>query len=228
MAVSRPIVQAWHASVALAVLLGLAVQLWVTIRLSAAPSGHAVGTLAGAPLAQRILRVLSFFTVQSNILSGITSAQLARDPQRSGWLWRAVRLASLFGIAVTGIVYSTVLARIHQPLGWQETLVNDLFHYVVPVLMIAGWLLFGPRPRIRLSTIGLALLWPLAWVVYTLAHGHVSHWYPYPFIDAATHGYAVVLRNSLLVLAVFAAVTALLWFGDRRLPDSSPQADRVD
>lgn len=212
----------WNATIAVGVIVGLVVQLWVTIRVAATPPGHAVGTLVGAPLPQRILRVLSFFTVQSNVLAGVTAVQLARDPARDGPCWRAVRLAALFGIAVTGIVYSTVLARVHQPHGWQETFVNNVFHYAVPVLMVFGWLLFGPRRRISRSTVGLALLWPVGWVLYTLVHGRITSWYPYPFVDVNTHGYAVVLRNGAAVVVVLAVVTSLFWLGDRLLPTRLP------
>jgi hypothetical protein len=31
--------------------------------------------------------------------------------------------------------------------------------------------------------------WPLLWIVYTFAHGAATGWYPYPFLDAHTHGY---------------------------------------
>lgn len=211
--------------IALSVLAALLVQLWIAERVSATPPAHAVGTLAGAPLAERILRVLSFFTVQSNILCGITAAQLARDPARGGSSWRPVRLAALFGITVTGIVYTTVLARVHQPHGAQETFTNDVFHYLVPVMVVLGWLLFGPRPRIEARTVGLAVLWPVAWVVYTLIHGAISRWYPYPFVDVLTHGYLRVAVNGLLVVIVLLAVTSLFWLGDRRLPASEHVAE---
>lgn len=211
------VARGWNATIAVAVLVALLVQLWIAVRVSATPSAHAVGTLAGAPLANRILRVLSFFTVQSNILSGVTSAQLARDPARDGRVWRAVRLASLFGIAVTGIVYAKVLAKVHEPQGWQETFTNDVFHYVVPCMMVVGWMLFGPRPRITGETIALAMLWPVAWVVYTLIHGASTSWYPYPFMDVSSHGYALVLANAVLVLVVLLVVIALFWLGDRCL-----------
>ena len=82
-----------------------------------------------------------------------------------------MRLASLFGSTVTGIVYSTVLAKVHEPHGWQETSTNNVFHYVVPIMMALGWLLFGPRPRIEVRTIALAMLWPVAWIVYILIYG---------------------------------------------------------
>lgn len=100
---SRP-VRGWNSLIALLVAAAIVVQLWIAVRVSATPPGHAVGTLAGTPTANRVLRVLSFFTIESNILSGVTSAQLARNPNRDGPVWRAVRLASLFGSTVTGIV----------------------------------------------------------------------------------------------------------------------------
>jgi len=208
--------RAWHGAIALAVLFGLVLQVAITVRAPATPPAHAVGTLAGAPLITRLVRVLSFFTVQSNVLSLIVSMQLARDSQRDGRAWRAVRLAALVGITVTGIVYSTVLARIHEPKGWEQTVNNAIFHYVVPVLMVVGWLLFGPRPRIDRATIAAAAVWPVAWLAYTLIHGAVSKWYPYPFVDAATHGYGRVLVNIVGVLIVFVLAAAAFGLGDRR------------
>ena len=210
----------WNATIAVVMLAALLLQLWIAVRVSANPPAHAVGTLAGAPVANRVLRVLSFFTVQSNIISGVVSAQLACNPDRDGRSWRAVRLASLFGITVTGIVYATVLAKVHEPKGWQETFTNDVFHYIVPIMMVVGWVLFGPRPRIEVRTIGLAILWPVVWVVYTLTHGAITSWYPYPFVDVHTHGYALVFVNAFLVVVVLLVVTAVFWIGDRHLPPS--------
>jgi hypothetical protein len=208
----------WHAAIALAVLVGLVLQVVITVRAPSTPPGHAVGTLAGAPLLTRLVRVASFFTVQSNVLCGIVSAQLARQPDRDGRWWRGLRLAALVGITVTGVVYSTVLARIHEPIGWEQTLNNVIFHYAVPIAVFAGWLLLGPRPRIDRRSIAYAGAWPVAWLAYTLGHGELSDWYPYPFVDAATSGYGRVFVNVLGVLLVFLAAAGAYRFGDRRLP----------
>lgn len=218
----------WNAVIALLVVAALLVQISIAVGVGALPSAHAVGTLAGTPMANRVLRVLSFFTIQSNILSGVTSAQLARDPGRDGRdgrVWRAVRLASLFGITVTGIVYATVLAKVHEPHGWQETSTNIVFHYVVPIMMVVGWLLFGPRPRIDRGTIWRAMLWPAVWVVYILIYGALTEWYPYPFLDVITQGYGKVVVNAVAVLAVLLAVTGLYWLGDLRLPTTGGSSD---
>jgi uncharacterized membrane protein len=211
------IARGWHGLTAVLVLAGLVVQCVIAIRVAGSPPAHAVGTLAGAALPVRLLRVFSFFTIQSNVLVGLTTAQLALRPDRDGRVWRVLRLDGLVGIAVTGIVYSTVLARIHEPKGWEQVSTNFVFHYAVPALAVLGWLLFGPRPRIDARVVAWSLVWPLAWFAYTLVHGRVSKWYPYPFVDVATHGYARVVVNALLVTVVLAAVSAVYAFGDRRL-----------
>ena len=157
----------------------------------------------------------------------MVSLQLALRPDRDGPAWRVVRLAALFGITVTGIVYSTVLAKIHQPRAGAETFVNTLVHYIVPVLMVVGWLAFGPRPRVGWRTVGYSLLFPVGYLAYTLIRGAVWHWYPYPFLDAATHGYARVVVNSIAVTAVFAVIAVIIRYGDRALPTAPNRPDAL-
>jgi hypothetical protein len=127
------------------------------------------------------------------------------------------RIASLFGITVTGIVYATVLAKVHEPHGWQETSTNIAFHYIVPIMMLLGWLVFGPRRRIDGRTIALSILWPIAWTCYIVIYGRITKWYPYPFVDVTTHGYGRVALNAGAVVAVLLMVTSLYWLGDRYL-----------
>ena len=208
----------WHATIAVLVFGAVAVQIVIAVRASGTPPDVTAGGLRGSSLPGRIIRVLSFFTIQSNLLCGIVSGQLAARPDRDGPAWRPLRLAALFGITVTGIVYSTVLAAIHEPNGTAETAVNAVVHYIVPIMMIVGWLALGPRPRIDRSTVLLSLLFPVLWMACTLVRGAIWKWYPYPFLDVASHGYARVAVNALLVTVVFGAVASLFAFGDRRLP----------
>ena len=219
-----------HALTAALILAALIVQCVLAIRASSTPPGHAIGTLAGARVGGRLLRVASFFTIQSNVLVAATSALLAVNPAHDGRIWRILRVDALVGITVTGIVYSTVLSRIHEPKGWEQTTTNAAFHYSAPLLAVIGWLLFGPRPRIDRSTVAWSLVWPVLWFGYTLVHGAISGWYPYPFVSVTDHGYGRVLLNALAVTVVLGASAAVFAFGDRKLrptphpigPESSP------
>nr|WP_246401894.1 Pr6Pr family membrane protein [Jiangella mangrovi] len=168
--------------------------------------------------ARRVVNFFSFFTVQSNILLGIGAAILVRNPQADGRAFRVLRIAGLIGITVTGIVYVTLLRDLVDLEGIRAV-TNVGFHYLAPVLGFFGWLLFGPWRRLDLRTVVLSLIWPVAWLVYTLIRGEVIDWYPYPFIDVTEHGYGRVLLNSAGITLIFLALGWLFLFGDRRLGD---------
>jgi hypothetical protein len=169
------------------------------------------------PAPTRVLRFLSYFTIQSNLLVAVTSAMLALSPHRDGTLFRVLRLDALFGITVTLVTYTVLLAPQHDPHGISAW-TNAGLHYVTPGLAIGGWLLFGPRPRIDEGTLLLALIWPAVYVGYTLLHGAASDWYPYPFVDAAQLGYLTVLRNGVGMVVLMAGVATGYRIGDHRLP----------
>jgi hypothetical protein len=205
---------------------GTASQIWnavlaVLVTVAIVVQAVLVSRLHGVPAGTRFIRLFSYFTIQSNLLVGVAAATLAASPVRDGPVWRVLRLDALVGISVTGVVYSTVLRGVTSLHGWAVA-TDAVFHYVVPLMAVLGWLAFGPRPRADRRTVAWSLAWPVAWLGYTLLHGHVSGWYPYPFIDVTVHGYAVVAVNSLLVTVVLAVMAAAFWLGDAYLPGGRP------
>jgi hypothetical protein len=178
---------------------------------------------ASLGVVERIVRFFSYFTIQSNLLVLAGVLPLVRNPEHDGALWRVIRLASLLGITITGIVYAVVLAPLYDPEGvnWWTNLGE---HYVSPVMTVLGWLLFGPRPRISGAVVGRALLWPVVWIAWILAQGTVTGWYPYDFMDVAAHGYAIALRNLAFVFLLALAFLLLFRFVDRRLPATGAAA----
>ena len=201
---SRTAARFWHGSLALVVLASLIIQ----IVLSAQGDGGA-GT--------RFVRLFSYFTIQSNILLLAGLATLAVDPGRDGRLWRIIRLDAMLGIVITGLVYATVLAGTDHPTGagWWS---NLGFHYLAPWWALLGWLIFGPRPRVDRHTLAWAVVWPVLWIGYTLIHGAVTGWYPYPFVSVADLGYLVAVRNLVLVVLVAVVFAVGLRLLDQRLP----------
>lgn len=179
-----------------------------------APEGTGVG------LATRLVRLFSYFTIQSNLLILVVLITLALHPRRDGRLWRILRLDALLGIVITGLVYALVLSKEVHPVGL-AAVANTGLHYVAPWASLAGWLLFGPRPRIDTRTIALVFIWPVAWIGYTFVHGAVSHWYPYPFLDAGQLGFEVALRNTSFVVVLAAVLIVALKLLDR-LPVVGP------
>jgi hypothetical protein len=204
--------QAWHALTFVIALASIVTELVMVA------NGHNPLLATDVPPAStRVIRFLSYFTIESNLLVAATAAMLAAAPARDGTLFRVLRLDALLGITVTLVTYAVVLAPQHDPHGLNAW-TNAGLHYVVPAMAIVGWLLFGPRPRINDRTLLLALIWPGLYMAYTLAHGAASDWYPYPFVDAAHIGYATALRNAVGVVVLMAGVATLYRIGDQRLP----------
>lgn len=171
-----------------------------------------VGTLVDqsgstAPLAVRLLRFFSYFTIQSNLLALGTAVTLIANPQCDGRTWRVVRVAAIVGMTVTFAVYMVVLRPIVHLEGIAK-LCDIGFHYIAPVLTVLGWLLFGPWPRIDARSLLRHLVWPVGYLLYILALGALSGWYPYPFLNAALMGYPRAIGNCLVVAAVLLVIGA--------------------
>ena len=171
----------------------------------------------GASLPVRWLRLVSYFTIESNLLVAASAWALWRRPNRGNrTLFRVVRLAGVVGITVTGLVYVVVLRPVVDLSGWWAV-ADALLHYAVPVLAVVGWAVYGPRRRVDRRVVLLVLAWPAAWFAWTLLHGAASGFYPYPFVDVDDLGYGHVLGNAALVLGLLLGVSATYLWVDGRL-----------
>lgn len=168
-------------------------------------------------VAIRLGRLLSFFTIESNILVAVVCWTLVVDPWRDGRSWRVARLAAVACIAVTGLVYVSVLRGLFV-LTPAERVADTGLHYLTPLLVVVGWLAFGPRPRVDRRSVAVTLAFPVLWLAFTLVRGAATGWYPYPFVDADAEGYAAVALNCGLVTALFLVLSGVLLWLDRRLP----------
>jgi hypothetical protein len=203
-----------YAVLALVVTAAFVIQLIVLF--TGGADANSVSTESGVGMATKLIRFFSYFTIQSNLFVLATTIALLLRPDRDGRLWRVARLDALLGIVITGLVYDLVLAREIHITGW--ALVATIgFHYISPWATLLAWAVFGPRPRITWRTVAAAFIWPLLWIGYTFAHGAVTGWYPYPFLDAATKGYAAAIAGTGVVF-VIACVLAVAFRLTDRLP----------
>ncbi|TKC86899.1 hypothetical protein FAZ69_19915 [Trinickia terrae] len=160
----------------------------------------------------------SYFTNLSNLFA---SAMLlhgvfanGRPGSRTVELLRAA--AALY-LLVTAIVYALLLAPIDAHTHATPTLNNWVLHRIMPAALLADWLIDPPRERLRLREAWVLLVFPLAYVAYTLVRGSFVDWYPYPFLDPQRNGYGFVIENlagiiagSLPLIAVLVWSTSLL------------------
>ena len=205
----------WFGLTALAVLTGLVVQLLVT-------AGRETGFFDTTT--ERALNVFAFFTIQSNIIVGITSLLLALRTDRTSIVFRVARLTGIVAITITFVVFHVAIAHLFEFESW--SLVADrILHAIVPILAVVGWLMYGPRGLAPRRVMWLALVFPVAWCIFTLIRGELVGWYPYHFIDVGQLGYAKVAVNCLWVAVLYLGVAAGLGTFDGWLARFAARSD---
>lgn len=192
--------RSWHALVATLGAVALVGQTVLTLQ-----DGRSVANLA------------SYFTIQSNVLVVVTSVLLALRPDRAGTAFGVLRLASLTAITVTGLVYATVLAG-NGDFEGAEWWYDKIFHYVVPVMTVLGFVALRPRTPLGRSALW-SLAFPVAWLTYTLVRAEAAEPVfvltptttapvPYGFLDVAELGATTVSVICVVLTAVFVAISA--------------------
>ena len=202
---STTLVRSWYAATAVAVLVGLVVQI-VLVAEDDARFGSA---------AARVANLFTYFTIDSNLLVVVTSALVAAGRARDQTWFRALWVASLLAISITALVFHVVLAPMLPALHGALAVANALVHTVAPLLFVAGWVMLGPRGVFQVRSVAASLLFPLAWLLFTLIRGAVSDYYPYPFLDVAAIGYARGLAHVGLVAVLLLALALALAGIDR-------------
>ncbi|MEU5524222.1 Pr6Pr family membrane protein [Streptomyces sp. NPDC047860] len=184
-----------------------------------------VETLLGSPS-----RVLSYFAIQSAVLLAVVMLTSARR----AWLARhplpgAVTGATLLYVTMAALAHHVLLAdttprfaMADGPAGpaWLEPLAAHTLYTVLPVAALLDWLLLSPPARTHLRQAATWLLYPLAYLAFTLTRGELLPGSPtYPFLDVVRHGYKNVLANALLLGLAFYALAVLLVAMDHARPN---------
>ena len=181
-------------------------------------------TRSGPDLVAWTINYFSFFTTIGNILVALamTLPWLAPRSRLGGWFLRpSVRTVIVAYIIVVGLVYHVMLRNLYNPQGWRLACVIIL-HYVIPPLFVLDWLAFVQKRDLSWKILFGALALPVLYVAWTLAHGAVTGFYPYPFINVARFGYAQVLMTIGAMIAAFVCLMLALVGIGRLVSASSP------
>jgi hypothetical protein len=171
-----------------------------------------------SPGYNRALNSFAFFTIQSNILVGISALLLSFNRFRKSTFFAAFWCSSLVGITITGIVYHWLLSETYNPHGL--ALIGDLIvHSAVPILAVLGFFVFGPRGLLTPTIVKYSLVYLGLWGIFTIIRGEIVNWYPYPFINVIDKGYPRVIVNGIGMAVLYLAVGFGYLLLDRLMTD---------
>jgi hypothetical protein len=161
---------------------------------------------------EAVMRFFSFFTILTNILVALGfTFPLVTPSSFAGRFFAAAsaRGATAVYIVIVSVTYSLLLRHLFHLQGLGK-LADELVHDVVPVFYVVYWFLFAPKSSLRWKDAVHWLLCPLAYMLYTLLHGLVSGWYPYPFVGVNALGYPRVLIHAVVFIAIFFGLGLLI------------------
>ena len=150
----------------------------------------------------------SFFTIESNLFAAIillysgNYVLTKRAPSsRLNWL----RGASTLYMAITGIIFSLLLAGLENVQLTAVPWDNTVLHYIMPIAVIGLWFIDPPKQTFSYVKSLIWILFPLSYGVYTWIRGAITGWYPYPFMNPEISGI-----GGLVVVSIGIAIGSAL------------------
>lgn len=177
----------------------------------------------GRDVTTTVVNFFSFFTILSNCLGAIIMLigglwLLTRGRSRQ-WEPRALSYAwvsVMTYMVITGIVYNLLLRGYVLEQGATVAWSNEVLHLIAPIIFLLELVLCIARRPLAWTAMGVATIFPIAWVIYTLLRGETvtnpttgdPFWYPYPFLNPylQPNGYFGV---GVYVIGIAAAILAV-------------------
>lgn len=161
--------------------------------------------------AVKSVEFFSYFTILSNMLAALalTAPLVAPASRCATWAEQSGPRASIATyLTITAVVYHTMLAWQWHPRGLR--LVSDtLLHTIVPAAYLVDLVLRGGQGEGRWIAAAKAMAFPALFGAWTLVHGALSGWYPYPFMNVIKRGYPAVVVTMVEMSLAFAVVALI-------------------
>ena len=144
----------------------------------------------------------SYFTIEANTIAYIVFLVSAfyLFARKKSAVVDFFRGASTFFMVVTGIVFAVLLSGIEGATLTAVPWDNIVLHYLIPIAVTLDWILDPPSKKVSFRMALAWLVFPLAYLAYSLIRGPIVEWYPYPFLDPSNGGYGQVMVTSTVIL----------------------------
>jgi hypothetical protein len=160
----------------------------------------------------------AYFTIQSMLMCVVVLAvggYVAWRTPHDTRLFTIVRVSVLSYAVIACLVYNALLRDLPSTPGYAWPIwPNEVLHVWAPILLVVDWILAPGRQRLRLRAALWALLYPLAWLAFTMVRGALTGWWPYPFLNPTgpngVGGVVIYVVGIALVIWLIAFLGLLL------------------
>lgn len=170
----------------------------------------------------RPFEYFAFFSINSSILAGIVLAlsglALLQGKDESERL-HTFRLIATVSMIIVGVVYHALLgdsAVDARDVGYAwPVLPNLIIHTYAPILILVDYLLSikGYKPSWKKAW--WVVVYPLAWLAFSLVRGLLDGWWPYWFINPNSEGGVIGMLTYVLIIAAAFIALGFIVLGAR-------------
>lgn len=172
----------------------------------------------------------AYFTIQTSLIAAAVLAVSGMRELRGVADTKALNLAKLsvssYAIVVA-VVYNALLrGTVVQPgdpdygYDW-PVLPNEILHVWAPIFIVLDFALTKTTTKLKFKQIFWILVFPMAWLAFTIIRGIITDWWAYwflnPNLEAGVGGVAVFI----MIIVVFGLVSASISLALNKLSNRS-------
>jgi O-antigen ligase len=166
----------------------------------------------------------SYFTIQTSLIAIVTlgvGGWFAWNGRSETRLLNIVRLSTVTFTIVVTLVYNLLLRGLPDAAAdgdyvW-PVLPNEILHVWAAIFMLIDWMLSSRRINLRIRAIFWVLLFPLAWLVYSIIRGLDTDWWPYWFINPNEPAGIMGMLTYIVGIMLFLLTVAVGLLGLQRI-----------
>jgi hypothetical protein len=156
----------------------------------------------------RPFEYFAYFSIVSSILAGLVlavSGLTLLQGKDEGERLNTFRLIATVSMIIVGVVYHALLgdsAVDPRDIGYRWPVVPNLvIHTYAPILIVIDYLISikGYKPSWKKAW--WVVVYPLAWLAFSLVRGLLDGWWPYWFINPNSEGGVVGMLTYVLIIA---------------------------
>jgi len=166
----------------------------------------------------------AYFSIVTALIAGIylitTGIGLLIALEDTKWV-EIARLCLTVALIVVGVVYHALLADVAGDIrdgdyNW-PVFPNEFIHTYAPILIVIDYLLSLRAFAIRMRAALWVAVFPLIWLVFSVARGIATDWWPYWFINPNGEGGIVGVLSYVGAITVFFLLLGFLALGAKKL-----------
>ena len=158
----------------------------------------------------------AYFTIDTSMVAAVTMAVAgvwALQGKAETPLLNKVRLSVASYAVVVGVVYNALLRGLPGAAEdgnyvWPQA-PNEILHVWALLFIFLDFALTTSSNPPKFKQIWWVLLFPLAWVAFTIFRGMATGWWPYWFLNPSDEGGVTGMVTYILGICVFLVVSAL-------------------